>query len=313
MAETGGLICLVIMIKDGKSVIGPTLEAAMPHMDAWFIFDTGSTDGTQDYIRKLMTDKFPDKPGTIVEEAFVNFEVSRSRALEVARETFPNMTFQMMLDDSYIVHNGEVLRHFLTSKQNQMDKDDGYMITIGTPTSALQYNSARIFRTAAKVAYEGVVHEVPNCSADEIVPRQCYIEDGKSDETAERSRKRFHRDLALLLPEVKAQRGNYSRNVFYLAQTYECLDRHEKAVEWYRKRTELVGFLGKKRFLSTLFLKKCIRGSLHFIFPVGPHLAQTVGSRLADCAKLLSTRTRHQPAPLGMSLQDCKILLQTPG
>jgi hypothetical protein len=120
------------MIKDGKSVIGPTLRAAMPHMDAWFIFDTGSTDGTQAFIQKLMAAEFPRKLGTIVEEAFVNFEVSRSRALEVARQKFPNVTFQIMLDDSYILHKGEILRNFLAQRRNKTD-DHGYMITIGTP------------------------------------------------------------------------------------------------------------------------------------------------------------------------------------
>lgn len=136
-SSLNGLICLVIMIKDGKSVIGPTLRAAMPHMDAWFIFDTGSTDGTQEFIRRLMADEFPKKPGTIVEEPFVNFEVSRSRALEAAREHFPNVTFQIMLDDSYILHGGELMQAYLTMKQKDTTasaNEEGYMITIGTPT-----------------------------------------------------------------------------------------------------------------------------------------------------------------------------------
>jgi tetratricopeptide (TPR) repeat protein len=107
----------------------------------------------------------------------------------------------------------------------------------------MQYNSVRIFRTVSKVVYEGVVHEVPSCSADEIVPRACYIEDGSSKETAERSRKRFHRDLALLLPEVNEKRGNFTRNVFYLAQTYECLEKYDEAIQWYTKRTTLAGFM----------------------------------------------------------------------
>ena len=81
--EMKPLICLIIMIKDGKSVIEPTLRAAMPHVDQWFIFDTGSTDGTQSCIRHLMMSEFPEKPGRIVEEPFVNFEVSRTRAIQL--------------------------------------------------------------------------------------------------------------------------------------------------------------------------------------------------------------------------------------
>uniref|UniRef100_A0A6C0BNV5 Glycosyltransferase 2-like domain-containing protein n=1 Tax=viral metagenome TaxID=1070528 RepID=A0A6C0BNV5_9ZZZZ len=239
------LICLVIMIKDGKSVIGPTLRTAMPFMDEWFIFDTGSTDGTQTFIQELMKREFPSRPGRIAEEPFVNFEVSRTRALELARQASPECVFQMMLDDSYILHGGEILRAFLEMKRQVEDpeQESGYLLSIGTETQRLLYNSARIFRTSERVAYEGVVHEVPTCTAEEIVPRQCYIEDGASAETTERSRQRYHRDLALLLPEVKAQRGNHLRNVFYLAQTYQCLERWHKAVEWYQKRAEMdLGF-----------------------------------------------------------------------
>ena len=160
------LICLIIMIKDGKSVIESTLRAAMPHMDQWFIFDTGSTDGTQSCIRHLMETEFPEKPGRIVEEPFVNFEVSRTRAIQFCGQ---ECTFQIMLDDSYILHGGHELRRFLLEKLDSGASDQGFHITIGKPTDSQVYPSLRIFRSDANVAYVGVVHEVPYCNANLVV------------------------------------------------------------------------------------------------------------------------------------------------
>ncbi|HBD39264.1 MAG TPA: family 2 glycosyl transferase, partial [Cupriavidus sp.] len=44
-------ICLSMIVKNEAAVIERCLRAVRPHIHAWAISDTGSTDGTQDIIR----------------------------------------------------------------------------------------------------------------------------------------------------------------------------------------------------------------------------------------------------------------------
>lgn len=50
-------------------------------MDSWYILDTGSTDGTQDIIRRVMKD-YPHAPGKLEEGPFIDFATTRNYALK---------------------------------------------------------------------------------------------------------------------------------------------------------------------------------------------------------------------------------------
>ncbi len=74
-------ICLSMIVKDEASVIARCLESVRPLIDAWAIVDTGSSDGTQEIVRRCLG----DLPGTLVERPWVDFAHNRSEALELAR------------------------------------------------------------------------------------------------------------------------------------------------------------------------------------------------------------------------------------
>ena len=50
-------ICLNMIVKDESQVIERCLRSVKPFIHAWAISDTGSTDGTQDIIRRVMADE----------------------------------------------------------------------------------------------------------------------------------------------------------------------------------------------------------------------------------------------------------------
>ena len=100
------LLQLVMIVKNGSNPLKNTLLAIKDYIDHWTILDTGSTDGSQDCIREILR----DIPGNLYEEPFVDFEVSRNRSLELAGT---NCEYNIILDDSYIVHGGAKIREIL--------------------------------------------------------------------------------------------------------------------------------------------------------------------------------------------------------
>src|SRR5438445_9209653 len=75
-------ICLSMIIKNEAPVIERCLASVKPFVHAWAISDTGSTDGTQDIVRRVMA----DLPGELIERPWVDFSTNRNEALELARK-----------------------------------------------------------------------------------------------------------------------------------------------------------------------------------------------------------------------------------
>lgn len=123
---------LCLIVKDSGEKIVKALESWIPIIDHWTILDTGSTDGTQDRIRKTLS----TIPGTLYEEPFSNFffdcfgnEMSqkqitdlfgtlpfdfakaRNRSLELCKK---NCDYIVTIDDTYIIKNPLMLKQKLT-------------------------------------------------------------------------------------------------------------------------------------------------------------------------------------------------------
>ena len=107
--------------------------------------------------------------------------------------------------------------------------------------NAMTFHMARLFRTSSQVRFSGVVHEVPSIYASVKVPLPVCIEVCASQEGVIKSRSRWHRDLELLLA-ADAKKPNDPRTLFYLGQTYECLNDVENAYRTYEHRATLPGW-----------------------------------------------------------------------
>lgn len=229
------LLGLVMIVKDESRGIRETLESLKPFIDHWSLLDTGSTDGTQDLVRKALD----GIPGQLHEEQFVDFGTTRSRVLELAGTT---STFTLMLSgDERLVH-GDVLRSFCEAQAAA--PHGAYYVEVHFGDD--HYDSARLATTAAGWRYAGATHEVlvkPGAGGAPSlrVPGTHIFHDISHRDRASVIRG-WKRDL-LLLSAARQQNPRDTRSTFYLAQTLECLGEHQAARDMYEQRVKQGGWV----------------------------------------------------------------------
>jgi predicted O-methyltransferase YrrM/tetratricopeptide (TPR) repeat protein len=233
------LIHLVIMVKNAGPGFEEVLRNNLPVIDRWTVLDTGSTDGTQDVVRRVLEGV---KKGALYEEPFINFRESRNRSLELAGA---RCKFVLILDDTYWVRGP--LRQFLTTvRGDQFATSYSGMIQSGDS----EYYSNRIIKTEAGLRYMYTIHEViqDEGNTNVVIPKdQCIIVDECSNYMEGRTRDRKVRDIVLLEGMLEEDPDN-PRHLYYLAQTYKCLEDWEKTAEYFQKRIDfpVEGFLQEK-------------------------------------------------------------------
>ena len=233
------LINLCIMVKNAGPQFKDMLTKNLDLIDCWTILDTGSTDDTIDIINNLLVDK---KKGNLYQEPFINFKDSRNRLLELAGQ---HCKYTLMLDDTYII-DGK-LREFLNSVRGDQFSDS---FTLFIKSHDVEYGSNRILHSDRRLKYLYKIHEVitPKNNINVIIPiNVANILDERFDYMEERTMQRKQLDLRLLQEEIDEDPEN-PRSYYYMAQTYNILEEHELAFEYFIKRMNCVdeGFKQEK-------------------------------------------------------------------
>lgn len=241
------------MVKNEAETIAATLRPLLQaNIKHFFIFDTGSTDETLSITHKVLQDKLVNYH--IVQESFIDFATSRNRALTLAENFFPLIPFILMPDAEWHLYGGEELLRFC---EKQLHSATPLFLIRLLMNNTLALYSARLFRTTAKIRFTGVVHEVPSIIAQVKIPDIIFFEFKPSQQSAEKSKVRWKRDLELLSKEYYATINlpdkPTPRTVFYLAQTYECLGDFNKAYEYYSIRVAMQGF-AEEQFIAAFRL-----------------------------------------------------------
>jgi glycosyltransferase involved in cell wall biosynthesis len=209
----------------------------------FLIYDTGSTDQTieitQHFFIKNNISNFVIESGE-----WVDFSVSRNKALELTEQHFPSATFMLMLDAEWILHNGSDLLEYCQEQQNNSE----ILYFIKLTTSGITFYHPRLIRCQSNIKFVGKVHEEPNMIAQAQAPSDIYFEFQPSAQGAEKSHARCIRDLDLLLQELQENPKN-ERAVFFLAHTYFCLGDLPNAIKWFKHRTTMSGY-DEENFLT---------------------------------------------------------------
>lgn len=244
------LIVVVLMIKNEARSIQATLSSYVAGgLKHFFIFDTGSTDNTV----RIVQDYFKQYPLTvsIQQEPFIDFAQSRNRALELAEDVFSNAVFFIMPDAEWHLQYPRELLQFC--EQERERTTPLYLLTI--KMNSIEFTTARLFRVGERIRFQGVVHEAPLQIAEVKAPEPICFQVLSTAQGIEKSKHRWEQDLALLSAAL-AENSDDPRTAFYLAQTYECLERLEEAYEGYQQRAQLAGW-DEENFI-TFFRLGCI-------------------------------------------------------
>ena len=233
-------ICLNMIVKNESKIITRLLTTVLPIIDTYCICDTGSTDMTKEIIKEFFAMRCIE--GKIIEEPFKNFGHNRTVALNAAKEMADYLLF---LDaDMKLVIDPEFDKSKLTA--------DVYTFAQGSNT--FNYFNVRLIKTSLNFRCIGSTHEYYDITGPKKEEQLNTIKindigDGGCKED------KFTRDIRLLEEDLKENPKN-ERTYFYLANSYKNAGNLEKAIENYKKRIALGGWI-EENWYSRLELGKC--------------------------------------------------------
>lgn len=229
-------LIVTIMVKNEAHIIVPTLQ---PYIDAgisaYVVFDTGSTDDTIAITQEFF-DANPHITGYIFQEPFIDFAASRNRALDLTRETFPNGGYIIMPDAEWYLHGGQELLEFCTHVLNSENLADSYLVRM--ILGDIDFYQPRLIKVQSSVHFEGEIHE--SIYTEHTAPKDIYFLVQSTPQGFEKSKKRWERDLQILKKKYKKNPWD-PRTLFYLAQTYDCLQDQQNALKYYILRSQIQG------------------------------------------------------------------------
>lgn len=223
------------MMKNEIDTVPVTMRAlARAGIPMMIAFDTGSTDGTQDLMRKLAVEL--NLTLDLIEGQFVDFAVSRNVLMDHAK--FKSHWLLLMDAGEDIVWQGDVSAHFANAAPNV----GSFRVPIILYPAGTSFMSPRLIRNNGMWKYEFPVHEylvLPPRYRSDAWPRdkgapQLALTHDRTL-TGRSSPARWVRDAQVLEKFLLTQPNN-TRAIFYLANTYSNLGDEEKALKWYLKR-----------------------------------------------------------------------------
>ena len=255
---------LLIMVKDAGDTFKQVLLDNLPYVDRVTILDTGSTDNTVQTIQTLFKENFDHMPCELYQEPFINFRDSRNRLIDLAST---KCFFNIMLDDSYVLHNGSSpdisLRQFLEIARTENNTIDSYSIVIAD--SETIYTSNRIIRSdRPHLRYKYKIHEIiePKNNVNAAIPYEFgYVSDSRNSYMLQRTNRRKLQDIELLHEEIQ-ENPEDPRNYYYLADSYVCLKDWNSALKWFKKRAE---FVPNERQITTHMNASEYQDTLYYI------------------------------------------------
>lgn len=226
-------IVLNMIVKNESKIITRLFDSVLPIIDFYCICDTGSTDNTIDVIRDYFTTK--GIPGKVVTEPFRDFGYNRSFALSQCDQG----DYVLLLDADMVLQFGPKFNR--DQWYENIGKYDAHLILQGS--SKFNYKNIRIVRNHMHANYWGVTHEylvIPNGKTQGSFDASTVFINDIGDGGSKTDK--FIRDIRLLTKGLEENPGNH-RYTFYLANSYRDSGQKTKAIEIYKQRIQLGGWI----------------------------------------------------------------------
>jgi hypothetical protein len=235
-----------MIVKDETPVLGRLFASVRDYIDYYVIVDTGSSDGTQDFIRDWMNAAGIE--GEVHERPWVNFGHNRQQALELAVAAGRgNWLLFIDADEELGVSDPQFPQRMQKSVSYQLEKHLG----------SLRYALPTLIDISEnRWQWKGPVHEylehLDGEDRREILEGAWIVAHAGEGARSQglTAQQKFLRDARLLERELQDHPDD-TRSQFYLAQSYRDAEEPEKAYRAYRKRAAMKGW-DEERFVAQL-------------------------------------------------------------
>lgn len=221
--KQGPRVCLTMIVKNEAAIIDRCLTAALPFIDTWCITDTGSTDGTPELIQSFF--ERHGVPGAISTAPFHDFSQARNDSLSAAK-IIGGWDYALLIDADMVLE-GTLNKSELTGSAYNILQRNGN----------LDYWNTRLVRRDSGAKYIGVTHEY--ISVEGVQRLEGLTFDDRNDGGSKGDK--GPRDIRLLEEALAVDPSN-ERYLFYLAQVYRDMGRHQEAIDTYKKRIDRGGW-----------------------------------------------------------------------
>lgn len=245
-------ISLSIIVKNEAKVIERMLNTVWPILDYYVVVDTGSTDGTQDIVRRFFEAK--NIPGEVVDHEWVSFEDARNTALNLVKGK-ADFGFWIDADETFEMQQGTNIELL----KRRMGNFDGANVEVHY--GGQKYFRMQFFSTKKPWRWYGPIHEVLVCDEPSNVAVVEGVNvrvnpDGNSW-TSQSAQQKYEDHAKVLLKYVENDPKKDPRWLFYLAQSYRDAgtpENAEKSIHWYRERIKAGNGFWEEIYYSQLMV-----------------------------------------------------------
>lgn len=240
-----GKLALNFICKDEAHVIGKMLESCKTITDLIVVNDTGSTDGTQDIIRKFGEDN--NIPTYVFERPFDDFEKSRNHAMQKLRDVVAELGWDATKVHGYWFDCDETL--IIDPKFNK-DQFVNDLYMINTFIGQMKYTRNTFFKVSKPFRWYGPIHEFIVCDEQNIssgLASGIHVDVKMTGASWQGDIPTKYKNHAFVLEKYIDANRQDPRWIFYTAQSYhdaasipdnkeENEERLRRALKYYKER-----------------------------------------------------------------------------